>query len=131
MRAKTLGWVAVALLVGACSQETGRNMLTQSDFYGFQRNTTENIQAAADGGDGEAARLMGDMYYWGDTVEPDRAKAEEYWTMAAQAGNETAQARLQNLHNGQPIPVVIDGGAGRRSVEKFRAGMGENFWPDD
>lgn len=131
MRATTFGWLAVAALASACTaQETGRMSLGPGNIYAFERATTGNIMEAADGGDADAARLMGDMYYWGDNVEPDRAKAEEYWTMAAQGGNETAQARLQDLRNGQPIPVVIDGGAGRRTVTKFKSGMGENFWPD-
>ncbi|MGH6719835.1 MAG: SEL1-like repeat protein [Alphaproteobacteria bacterium] len=94
------------------AQETGR-FDPQTLFPAYNRTSVAAIQGAADGGDAGAARLLGDMYYWGDKVEPDRAQAEKYWTLGAKGGDELANQRLKALRNGQPIPVYYTGSLAR------------------
>lgn len=110
---------AIATLASGCvAQETGRFDLSDPIPW-FNSASSGSIEGAATEGDARAARVLGDMYYWGDTVEPDRAKAEEYWVMASQGGDEVATQRLESLRNGQPIKVVHDGGGARRVTMGF------------
>lgn len=113
MRRSVMLLAAVATLTGGCiAQETGR-FDAQTLFPSYNHTSVAAIQEAADGGDPAAARLLGDMYYWGDKVEPDRALAETYWALGAQGGDEIATERMAALSSGQPIPVYWSGGAMR------------------
>ncbi|MEX2650042.1 MAG: SEL1-like repeat protein [Alphaproteobacteria bacterium] len=107
--------LAALALAGCIPQETARFDFT-GGFPSYNPADMGSIQAAAEGGDGAAARLLGDMYYWGDQVEPDRAKAEQYWVMGAEAGDAGAIARIEALRNGWPVKVALDGGGARRAV---------------
>ena len=119
MRISMVLLAAVAFLgTGCIAQESGRFDLT-GDLPSYNVTSVGAIQEAADGGDANATRLLGDMYYWGDKVEPDRAMAEEYWSKAAAGGDPVAAQRMAALRDGQPIPVYTDGGAARRVTMGF------------
>jgi TPR repeat protein len=109
---------AAGVTAGCAVQESSR-----FEFGGvvpmYNPTSVSSIEGAAGSGNARAARILGDMYYWGDKVEPDRAKAEEYWVAAAQGGDEIAIARLEAYRNGQPIKVAHDGGGARRVVMGF------------
>jgi len=82
----------------------------------------DGVIASADDGDAEAQLVAGDMYYWGDGVPVNWAYAQAYWELAAAQGNATAQDRLANWRNGQPILTVADGGQGRRMFSSGASG---------
>jgi TPR repeat protein len=52
------------------------------------------LTKAAEGGNADAAALLGDAYSQGDGVPLDLAKAEYWWQQAAKAGNAHAEAQL-------------------------------------
>jgi hypothetical protein len=128
-----LALIALPLALGACvSQETGRmDFVSVPPWSSYNQTSAAAIEEAGSSGDAAAARLSGDMYYWGDAVEPDRAKAAQQWTLAAQGGDAVAVERLDALKNGQPIKVVYDGGGLRRFFNQMGdqtfAGMDEGF----
>lgn len=127
--------LVVPMVLAACvSQETGRmDWTTLPPWTAFNQSSSEEIAGAGAGagGNASAARLAGDMYYWGDQFEPDRVKAEENWTLAAQGGDAEAVERLEAVKNGQPIKVVYGGGGLRRFFNEMGdqtfAGMDEGF----
>jgi hypothetical protein len=115
LNARAIVVFAAVVLAGCIPQETGRWSFLEGP-PDYNPTSLSSIQEAADNGNGEAARLMGDMYYWGDMVEPSRATAEEWWVKGAALDDPGSIERLEALRNGQPILVVVDGGAGRRFV---------------
>ena len=112
---------AVPLLLAACgSQETGRwDLVTFSPTTSFNQTSVGSIEGAAGGGNASSSRLLGDMYYWGDLVEPDRAKAVENWTVAAQGGDALGVERMDAHANGRPIKVVTGGGGLRACLNQM------------
>ena len=77
--------------------------------------TADSVIAAADGGDAEAQRIAGDMYYWGEDVPRSWPLAQAYWELAAAQGEPLAEQRLLHFWDGEAIHVVSDGATGRNT----------------
>ena len=70
----------------------------------------DGIQALADAGNLRAQKLLGDFYFDGlGSVERDYAKALELYTMAGEAGDAAAQARVGYMYqNALGVPADYD-----------------------
>lgn len=130
VRSTLMAAAAAVLATGCTVQETSRFDFG-SPITSYNLTSTSSIEEAAGGGDARAARILGDMYYWGDRFEPDRAKAEEYWVIGAEGGDEVAISRLEAYRNGQPIKVTHDGGGARRVAMGFWEGSVLPFYDFD
>ncbi len=63
-----------------------------------QENSLEELIRLAESGDAEASYQLGDIYYRGDVVEQDYAKAIAYYEKAAELKNDNAIFRLGRIY---------------------------------
>ena len=107
--------IPAAGLLAACSQSGFRNVdYTLSSVVGdwpvVQVNT---LEAKASGGDPEAQRMLGNMYYWGEYQEQNEAKAIAWWNRAADKGDAEAAQNIALVTAGMPIEGEMHSGVGK------------------
>lgn len=101
--------IAAAGLLAACSQSGFGNL--NSDWLVAQLST---LEAKASGGDPEAQRLLGNMYYWGEYVDQSESKAIAWWNRAADKGDEEARQNVALATEGMPIEGEMHSGVGKK-----------------
>ncbi|MBM3585403.1 MAG: sel1 repeat family protein [Alphaproteobacteria bacterium] len=126
-----LAVATVAVVSAGCAVQESSRFGLGDTLPDYNPTSLSSIEGAAGEGNARAARVLGDMYYWGDKVEPDRVKAEAYWVQAAEGGDEEAISRLEAYRNGQPIKVAYGGGGMRRGVMGFWNRSVEPFYDFD
>lgn len=85
--------------------ESGAEDAYQTAVYAQQRAEWESEALA---GDVLAQRQLGIMYYLGQGMDPDYAKAAEWLAMAAEQGDDVAQMTIGVMHvEGQGLPADV------------------------
>ena len=82
----------LAVVVGACGDSSSPSSKREAATTAEKR--LAQLQKGADSGDATAQYDLGRLYYKGDGVPKDTAKAAEWWHKAAAQGNAFGQARL-------------------------------------
>jgi len=101
-RSSILGLLLVAGFVAGCSQSGFRNIDTTIALEApWVRESA--IVSMAESGNPTAARVRGNMYYWGERVERDEDEAARYWQIAADNGDLQAHENLLRLAAGEPV----------------------------
>ena len=108
--------VAAVALLAACTQSGFRNVdytldNAVGDYHVVRLSTLEKH---AVGGEPEAQRMLGNMYYWGEHVEHSESKAVAWWSRAADKGDEEAQLNLARVNAGETIRGLGGRGLFRR-----------------
>ena len=90
---------------------------------------TASLEQRAGNGDGFAARVLGNMYYWGQEVERDEQKAAQWWRRGAESGDEVAQINLERYEAGQPVSGELHPSVGREYWAIAEESV-ENAWAE-
>lgn len=102
-RISILGLVLVAGVAAGCSQSGYRNLDTTIALEEPWVRESSLVRLIAKG-DPTAARVRGNMYYWGEhDVERSEEEAAKYWKIAASNGDLQAQENLRRMAAGQPV----------------------------
>jgi len=112
--------VVASSLLAACTQSGHMNFDTTWDITGPSMYTSPDMIAAeASDGNITAQRVLGGMYYWGNSVEQSDETAIMWWTRAAENGDSMAAANLARLAAGQPIEGELHASVGREIVARL------------
>ncbi len=82
------------------------------------------LEKNAIGGDPEAQRMLGNMYYWGEYMEQSETRAIAWWSRAADKGNADAQLNISLVAAGEPVTGELNPDVGR----KMWASMEEGYF---
>ena len=69
-------------------------------LFGIEQDVDEGLRLlhfAANDGDDMAMLILGDIYYNGNPLPADRSEAKKWYRLAADAGNEDAEDRLEEF----------------------------------
>ncbi len=105
-----LSIAAIGLLV-ACSQSGFRNL--EHTWGNWTDETLANLEMKAAGGDPEAQRMLGNMYYWGEYVDQSESTAIVWWNRAADKGDEEAQQNVALVTAGMHIEGELNSAWGK------------------
>ncbi len=116
--------IAAAGLLAACSQNGSRNVeYTLDNAVGdIAVVRVSGLEKNAIGGDPEAQRMLGNMYYWGEYMEQSETKAIAWWSRAADKGDGEAQHNLTLVAAGEPIRGEMHADVGRKMWDSSEEG---------
>src|SRR5438445_9415436 len=96
----------LAVVVSACGESSSPSSKREAAPTVDKR--LAQLQNGADSGDAAAQYGLGRMYYNGDGVPKDAAKAAEWWQKAAAQGHAQAQRGLGWIYaNGEGVPKDV------------------------